>query len=165
MHGDITSIEVDAIVNAANNSLLGGFGVDGAIHRVGGKEILEECMKIGHCATGEAVITTAGKLPARLVIHTVGPVWHDGNFKEPVLLAACYRNSLQLAVDNKCKRISFPNISTGAYGYPKQEAAHIAVTTVKKFLEKNNQLEVVLFVCFTTENFELTQEAVAHLKS
>jgi len=156
--GDITKVSVDAIVNAANNTLLGGFGVDGAIHRVGGNEILEACKKIGRCETGEAVITTAGKLPARFVIHTVGPVWYDGDHEEAKLLAACYRNSLQLALDNQCKSIAFPNISTGAYGFPKKQAAIIAVNTVKEFLEHHTKIEHIIFVCFTSENFDLLTE-------
>ncbi len=161
MQGDITKVKVDAIVNAANNTLLGGFGVDGAIHRAGGNEILEACKKIGSCETGEAVITTAGKLPARFVIHTVGPVWYDGNHEEPKLLEACYRNSLQLAVDSHCKSIAFPNISTGAYGFPKKQAATIAVNTVNEFLKTHVKIEKVLLVCFTSENFDLLTEALA----
>jgi len=153
--GDITKIAVDAIVNAANTSLLGGGGVDGAIHRAGGREILEDCRKIiarqGGCKTGEAVITTAGKLPAKFVIHTVGPVWNGGNNNEREKLANCYKNSLKLAVENKCKSISFPAISTGIYKFPKQEAAHIAVKTVKQFLQNETQIEEVVFVCFDKE--------------
>jgi O-acetyl-ADP-ribose deacetylase len=158
--GDITKVKVDAIVNAANNTLLGGFGVDGAIHREGGREILEACKKIGGCETGEAVITTAGKLPARYVIHTVGPVWFDGNNHEAEKLSSCYRNSLQLAIDNHCRSIAFPNISTGAYGFPKREAAHIAVNTVMKFLQQHDQIDQVLFVCFTKDNTEFTTSAL-----
>ena len=161
IHGDITKVKVDAIVNAANNSLLGGFGVDGAIHREGGEEILEACKKIGGCETGEAVITTAGKLAARFVIHTVGPVWYGGSNQEAEKLEACYRNSLKLAVDNHCKRIAFPNISTGAYGFPKREAAKIAVDSVKKFLTQNESIDLVLFVCFTQENVDLVMEALS----
>jgi O-acetyl-ADP-ribose deacetylase (regulator of RNase III) len=160
VRGDITKIEVDAIVNAANYNLMGGNGVDGAIHRVGGVEILEACKKIverqGGCNTGEAVITSAGKLPARFVIHTVGPVWHDGNNEEEVNLANCYKNSLQLAVDNQCKIIAFPNISTGAYGFPKKLAAKIAVKTVQDYLHQNKTIIKVIFVCFDFENFEFT---------
>jgi O-acetyl-ADP-ribose deacetylase (regulator of RNase III) len=162
IRGDITKANVDAIVNAANNTLLGGFGVDGAIHRAGGNEILEACKKIGGCETGEAVITTAGKLPARFVIHTVGPVWYGGDHEEPKLLVACYRNSLQLALDNQCKSIAFPNISTGAYGFPKKQAAKIAVNTVKEFLKDHPKIEYVLFVCFTSENFDLLTETLAN---
>lgn len=163
IQGDITKVKVDAIVNAANNALLGGFGVDGAIHRLGGREILEACKKIGGCETGEAVITTAGKLPARFVIHTVGPVWYDGNHQEAEKLQASYRNSLQIAVDNHCKSIAFPNISTGAYGFPKPEAARIAVRTVKEFLDHHRQIDHVLFVCYSRDNFDLTTEALADL--
>ena len=157
--GDITKIAVDAIVNAANSSLLGGGGVDGAIHRAGGREILEECRKIvasqGSCRTGEAVLTTAGNLPARFVIHTVGPVWNGGNKKEPELLANCYRNSLDLAIKNKCHSIAFPNISTGIYHFPKRMAANIAVKTVADYTLKNSSLERVVFVCFDEENYNL----------
>ena len=160
--GDITRLKVDAIVNAANSSLMGGGGVDGAIHRAGGPEILEECKKIvakqGSCKTGEAVITTAGKLLAKFVIHTVGPVWRDGNYDERSKLASCYKNSLQLAIRNQCKTIAFPNISTGVYGFPKREAAIIAVKTVRNFLEANHPIDKVIFVCFDEENFEYIKE-------
>ncbi|MBD0289580.1 MAG: O-acetyl-ADP-ribose deacetylase [Flavisolibacter sp.] len=159
--GDITKISVDAIVNAANSSLLGGGGVDGAIHRAGGPAILEACKKIvarqGGCKTGEAVITTAGNLPARFVIHTVGPVWQGGNNGEREKLANCYKNSLQLAVDNGCKTIAFPNISTGVYRFPKEVAAKIAVETVRNFLNQTGGIEKVIFVCFDEENFDLIQ--------
>lgn len=160
--GDITKTEVDAIVNAANRSLLGGGGVDGAIHRAGGKEILEECKKIvakqGGCETGEAVITTAGNLPAKYVIHTVGPIWGDGFEDEK--LANCYTNSLKLAIKNNCKSIAFPNISTGVYSFPKDRAAKIAVEATKEFLAQNQTLEEVVFVCFDEENFQLVKEQV-----
>lgn len=162
---DITKIQADAIVNAANSSLLGGGGVDGAIHQVGGKEILEDCIKIrnrqGGCETGQAVITTAGKLPAKFVIHTVGPVWNGGMKNEPQLLADCYTNSLKLAIENDVKIIAFPNISTGIYGYPKQLAAEIAVKTVQNFLEENEMLKDVIFVCFDNENFEIYEKYVS----
>ncbi|MDQ3277825.1 MAG: O-acetyl-ADP-ribose deacetylase [Bacteroidota bacterium] len=165
--GDITKVAVDAIVNAANSSLLGGGGVDGAIHRAGGPTILEECKKIvarqGGCNTGEAVITTAGNLPSKFVLHTVGPVWNGGRQNERSLLANCYRNSLQLAVDNHCKSIAFPNISTGVYRFPKGEAAAIAVKTVHAFLQENDQLEKVIFICFDDENFTLIQDELAKL--
>ncbi|MGV3528467.1 MAG: O-acetyl-ADP-ribose deacetylase [Flavisolibacter sp.] len=158
LKADITTLAVDAIVNAANSSLMGGGGVDGAIHRAGGPDILEACNKIvatqGGCATGHAVITTAGRMPARYVIHTVGPVWRGGNNSEAELLANCYFNSLQLAVDNGCKTIAFPNISTGVYGFPKKQAAEIAVSSVREFLKKQ-ALEKVFFVCFDDENFRL----------
>lgn len=157
--GDITKIECDAIVNAANSSLLGGGGVDGAIHRAGGPAILEDCRKIvarqGGCKTGEACITTAGKLPATFVIHTVGPVWNGGGKDEKTKLKNCYTNSLRIALENKCKTIAFPNISTGIYGYPKTEAARIAYETVLNFIETNPSLEKVLFVCFDDENYDL----------
>lgn len=161
LQGDITQLDVDAIVNAANSSLMGGGGVDGAIHRAGGPAILEECKRIvalkGGCPTGEAVITTAGDMPARFVIHTVGPVWHGGQRREPELLANCYRNALQLAVENNCATVAFPNISTGVYGYPKAEAARIAVATVRDFLNETDRIEKVIFVCFDAENYRLIQ--------
>lgn len=157
--GDITKIKSDAIVNAANSSLMGGGGVDGAIHRAGGLAILEECKKIvakqGGCKTGEAVITAAGNLPAKFVIHTVGPVWNGGKKNEAKLLANCYENSLRLAVEHKLSSIAFPNISTGIYGYPKEEAAEIAVDTVSRFLKENNFTLKVYFVCFDEENYQL----------
>ena len=159
--GDITKIKVDAIVNAANSSLMGGGGVDGAIHRAGGPEILEECKKIiarqGSCKTGEAVITTAGKLPAKFVIHTVGPVWKGGQHGEKQKLADCYFNSLKLAKKYNLLSIAFPNISTGVYGFPKEEAAKIAVKTVKDFIANENSLMEVLFVCYDQDNFNFIQ--------
>ena len=162
LKGDITKTEADAIVNAANSSLMGGGGVDGVIHRAGGPAILEACRKIiarqGSCATGEAVITTAGRLPARFVIHTVGPVWNQGKKKEAAKLAACYRNSLQLAVETGLTTIAFPNISTGIYGYPKQEAAAIAVQTVTDFLLQHTSITKVLFVCFDEENLSVYRQ-------
>lgn len=157
--GDITKIEVDAIVNAANTSLLGGGGVDGAIHRAGGPAILKECQKIrarqGSCKVGEAVITTGGRLPAKYVIHTVGPVWNGGAHNKEELLASAYRNSLQLAVEHKIETIAFPNISTGIYHFPKDKAAEIAVATVSAFLDHHDELKQVIFVCFDRENYEL----------
>ena len=164
--GDITKVTADAIVNAANSSLLGGGGVDGAIHRAGGPEILEACKQIvarqGSCATGEAVVTTAGDLPARLVIHTVGPVWQGGSRNEAVLLGNCYRNSLELALENGCRSIAFPNISTGVYGYPKAEAAKIAIDVVSEFLIKRKDMEVI-FVCFDEENEQLMAKQLEEL--
>lgn len=158
--GDITKVSADAIVNAANSSLLGGGGVDGAIHRAGGPEIIADCRKIiarqGGCKTGDAVITTAGRLPAKYVIHTVGPVWHGGSKNEKVNLENCYLNSLKLAVQNKCKSIAFPNISTGIYGYPKEKAAAIAVKTVRDFLANHPALEVI-FVSFDDESEQIMQ--------
>lgn len=140
--GDITKIKADAIVNAANSSLMGGGGVDGAIHRAGGPAILEECKKIvarqGGCKTGEAVITSGGSLPAKFVIHTVGPVWSGGNNREAGKLANCYSNSLHLAAEYHCKSIAFPNISTGVYRFPKDEAAKISVEAIHEFLTRNN---------------------------
>jgi O-acetyl-ADP-ribose deacetylase len=154
---DITKMEVDAIVNAANSSLMGGGGVDGAIHRAGGPAILEECRMIvakqGSCKTGEAVITTAGKLPSKYVIHTVGPVWNNGKKNEAEKLANCYINSLNLAIENNVQTIAFPNISTGIYGYPKKEAAIIAIDTITDLLRKNAFIESVWFVCFDDENY------------
>lgn len=154
--GDITRMEVDAIVNAANSSLMGGGGVDGAIHRAGGPSILEECKLIvarqGGCPTGEAVITGAGLLAARFVIHTVGPVWKNGTRNEEELLSRCYSNSLQLAVTHQLNSIAFPNISTGVYGYPKKEAAEVAWRVVADFLQKNRFIQKVYFVCFDEEN-------------
>jgi len=154
---DITKINADAIVNAANSSLMGGGGVDGAIHRAGGPTILEECKRIvarqGGCKTGEAVITTAGNLPAKFLIHTVGPVWNGGTRNEREKLANCYLNSLRLAVENNCKTIAFPNISTGVYHFPKEEAAKISVESIQNFLSKNNPIEKVIIVCFDDENY------------
>jgi O-acetyl-ADP-ribose deacetylase (regulator of RNase III) len=162
IQGDITKIPVDAIVNAANSSLLGGGGVDGAIHRAGGPEILEDCKKIrskqGGCPVGTAVITTAGKLPAKYVIHTVGPVWNQGKSNEEALLASAYLSSLQLALEHGVETIAFPNISTGIYRFPKQRAAEIAVETVQQFLAANVQMEKVVFVCFDGENWEIYSE-------
>lgn len=150
LQGDITKLEVDAIVNAANSSLMGGGGVDGAIHRAGGPQILAECRNIvarqGRCATGEAVITSGGNLPARYVIHTVGPVWHGGNTNEAKLLQNAYSNSLKLAVENGIETIAFPNISTGVYGFPKENAAEIAIQTVTEFLSETDQIRQVYFV-------------------
>jgi O-acetyl-ADP-ribose deacetylase (regulator of RNase III) len=160
---DITKISTDAIVNAANSSLLGGGGVDGAIHRAGGKAILDECRAIrnrqGKCATGEAVITTAGNLPAKKVIHTVGPVWNGGTIGEPEKLRNCYLNSLKLAEEHGLKTIAFPNISTGIYGYPKEEAAAVAVQAVRNF--ESDVIEEVIFVCFDEENYSIYREKLA----
>jgi O-acetyl-ADP-ribose deacetylase len=157
--GDITKMDVAAIVNAANNGLLGGGGVDGAIHREGGPAILEACKEIrrtkGECATGEAVITTAGNLRAKYVIHTVGPVWKGGRNDESALLANCYRNSLTLAVTHGCKSIAFPNIATGIYGYPKKEAAAIAWETTVSFLSADDSIRKVIFVCHDEENYSI----------
>jgi O-acetyl-ADP-ribose deacetylase (regulator of RNase III) len=146
--GDITILNVDAIVNAANHTLLGGGGVDGAIHRAAGPGLLAECATLGGCRTGEAKITGGYQLPARYVIHTVGPVWHGGTHGEDEALAACYRNSLRLAVGHGVKTIAFPAISTGVFGFPLERAAAIAVREVAVFLEHDETLEMVTFVCF-----------------
>lgn len=161
-HGDITKLKVDAIVNAANSSLLGGGGVDGAIHRKGGAMILEECREIrarqGGCDVGQAVITTAGMLPAKKVIHTVGPVWREDNQEElKQLLADCYENSLKLAVEHNLRTVAFPNISTGIYRFPKFLAADIAIQTVKTFLSNTYDIDQVTFVCFEIENHRIYQ--------
>ena len=165
IRGDITKQRVDAIVNAANSSLMGGGGVDGAIHRAGGPAILEECKKIvskqGGCPTGEAVITTGGNLPAKFVIHTVGPVWSGGKNNEPGKLGNCYRNSLRLAVENNLETIAFPNISTGIYGYPKKEAAQIAIKMVEEHFQSDHFITKVYFVCFDEENFQLYQSLLS----
>lgn len=157
--GDITKLEVDAIVNAANSSLMGGGGVDGAIHRAGGPVILDECREIvarqGRCETGNAVITSGGNLPAKFVIHTVGPVWHGGKSNEIQLLENAYLNSLKLASENGIETIAFPNISTGVYSFPKEKASEIAIETITEFLSGNDQIKKVYFVCFDHENYEL----------
>jgi len=159
IQGDITKVEADAIVNAANTSLLGGGGVDGAIHRAAGKAIDIECEKIrekqGGCNVGEAVITKGGNLPAKFVIHTVGPVWYGGSRNEESLLSAAYANSLRLAAENHIKTIAFPNISTGVYHFPKRQAAEIAIKSVNEFLKNPRGIEKVIFVCFDAENYEI----------
>lgn len=154
-HGDITKLKVDAIVNAANNSLLGGGGVDGAIHRAAGIKLLNECKTLGGCKTGEAKITKGYNLPAKYVIHTVGPVWKNGNYNEELLLSMCYKNSLQLAVKYNIELIAFPAISTGAYGFPSELAAKIAIRSVKQFNQENNSVKKVIFVCFDELTFEI----------
>lgn len=154
-HGDITKLKVDAIVNAANNSLLGGGGVDGAIHRAAGIKLLNECKTLGGCKTGEAKITKGYNLPAKYVIHTVGSVWKNGNYNEELLLSMCYKNSLQLAVKYNIELIAFPAISTGAYGFPSELAAKIAIRSVKQFNQENNSVKKVIFVCFDELTFEI----------
>jgi O-acetyl-ADP-ribose deacetylase (regulator of RNase III) len=164
VQGDITQIDTDAIVNAANSTLMGGGGVDGAIHGKGGPKILEECRRIratewpNGLPTGKAVITSGGNLKAKYVIHTVGPVWRGGTGGEPELLAECYRSSLRLAVSKALKTIAFPSISTGAYGYPIESASQIALTTVKEFLEKEDKLDEVVFVLFTGSDLEIYRQ-------
>lgn len=165
VQGDITNMDTDAIVNAANSSLMGGGGVDGAIHRRGGPKILEECKRVRAkewpegLPTGKAVITTGGNLKARYVIHTVGPIWYGGNKKEHELLSQAYRNSLKLAISKGLKTVAFPSISTGAYGYPIGEASRIALATVRDFLEKEDSLEKVIFVLFSIGDLETYKEA------
>ncbi|WEK56066.1 MAG: O-acetyl-ADP-ribose deacetylase [Candidatus Cohnella colombiensis] len=167
LKGDITQSQLECIVNAANTSLLGGGGVDGAIHRAGGKEILDECIKIrnkqGHCPVGEAVITTGGKLQAKYVIHTVGPVWNNGNNSEPEKLKHCYSNSLNLALKNGISSISFPNISTGIYRFPKEQAAEVALITVLEFVKNNSSINHVQFVCYDEDNERIYLEKLKAL--
>ena len=160
VRGDITKVDVDAIVNAANTTLLGGGGVDGAIHRAAGAELLAECRTLGGCEPGKAKITRGYCLPARFVIHTVGPIWRGGKHGEPETLADCYRNSLQLAVENGIKTIAFPAISCGAYGYPVEEAAQIAAKTTREFLAKADRLEKVIFVLWGEEIYDAYRQLV-----
>src|SRR5437763_1869341 len=160
VQGDITKQQVDAIVNAANTSLLGGGGVDGAIHRAVGPELLEECRKLNGCATGEAKVTKGYRLPAKWVIHTVGSVWRGGTEGEDDLLAGCYRNSLTLAEKHGIRTIAFPSISTGAYGFPIERAAKIAVNEIRKFLQNNHSIEKVLLVCFGAHAGEVYAKAL-----
>lgn len=162
IRGDITRLEVDAIVNAANNSLLGGGGVDGAIHRAAGHELLEECRTLNGCKTGDAKITKGYYLPAKHVIHTVGPVWNDGLHDEPQLLVSCYRRCLEVAIENGLKSIAFPNISTGVYHFPKQKAAMLAIETVQEFLKNNSEIEELIFCVFDDENFSLYASMLNH---
>ncbi len=158
--GDITRESVDAIVNAANTSLLGGGGVDGAIHRAGGPAILEACRKLNGCATGDAKITTAGNMPAKYVIHAVGPIYHGGNQGEPDMLESCFQRSLELALAQGCKTVAFPAISCGVYGYPVAEAARIAAATVKRFLMSHPEIEEVRFVLFNTAIYAEFEKAL-----
>ena len=158
--GDITQLQVDAIVNAANKSLLGGGGVDGAIHRAAGPQLLEECKTLNGAETGQAKITKGYDLPAKYVIHTVGPVWHGGENNESELLARCYRNSLELAQKNSVKTIAFPNISTGIYHFPKELAADIAIREVNDFLKKKSSVKKVIFAIFDDDNYNVYQEKI-----
>jgi len=159
--GDITKLDVDAIVNAANSSLLSGGGVDGAIHRAAGPELLVECRALNGCKVGDAKLTKGYRLPARFVIHAVGPVWQGGGRGEAELLASCYRRALELAAENGCRTVAFPAISTGIYGYPKDEATGIAVGTVDAFLDQNTIPETVIFCCFDEQTVQLYRQAVA----
>jgi O-acetyl-ADP-ribose deacetylase (regulator of RNase III) len=159
--GDITKINTDAIVNAANTTLLGGGGVDGAIHRAAGPALLEECRKLGGCPTGQARITRGYRLPAKFIIHTVGPVWRGGNDNEDQLLASCYRNSLKLAVEHGIKTIAFPSISTGAYRFPVKRAAKIAINEIKHFLANDDSIEKVYIVCFDPQTMDAYREALS----
>ena len=163
IRGDITRERVDAIVNAANRSLLGGGGVDGAIHRAGGPAILEACRKLKGCETGDAKITTGGNLSAQHVIHTVGPVYRDGNHGEPALLASCYRRSLEVALENRVRTIAFPAISCGVYGYPHAAAAAVAVHAVKSFVEQHDGLDLVRFVLFDSTMHDVFEKALCAL--
>jgi len=158
--GDITRVKTEAIVNAANKTLLGGGGVDGAIHKAAGSRLLEECRKLGGCKTGRAKITKGYNLPAKYIIHTVGPIWKGGNSREEEKLASCYRNSLKLAVEHNIKSIAFPSISTGAYGFSIKKAAHIALEEVRNFLQECNQVKEVIFVLFSDEDFEVYEDTL-----
>ena len=153
--GDITKLEVDAIVNAANTSLLGGGGVDGSIHRAAGPELLEYCRTLNGCATGEAKITPGFKLPAKYIIHTPGPIWREGRVNEDALLANCYKNSLKIAVANKIKTIAFPAISTGVYCFPVKRATTIALNEATKFLARNKKIEKIIFICYNITTFDV----------
>jgi O-acetyl-ADP-ribose deacetylase len=162
LRGDITNLEVDAIVNAANTTLLGGGGVDGAIHRAAGPELLVECHSLGGCEPGQAKITRGYHLPARFVIHTVGPIWRGGKHDEARILANCYRNSLQLAVENEIKTIAFPAISCGAYGYPVEEATHIAFKTTRDFIATNDEIQKVIFVVWGEDVYDAYRTMTKH---
>ena len=160
IQGDITQQAVDAIVNAANTSLLGGGGVDGAIHRAAGPELLAECRTLNGCATGDAKLTKAYRLPAQFVIHAVGPVWRGGRHGEADLLAGCYRRALEIATEHGLGSVAFPNISTGVYGYPKDQAADVAIAAVRRFLEEPTSVQEVAFVCYDADNLTLYEDRI-----
>jgi len=163
LQADITTLNVDAIVNAANRTLLGGSGVDGAIHQAAGRELLEECQQLGGCETGDAKLTRGYTLPAKYIIHTVGPFWHGGDTGEPESLRSCYHRSLEIAAENNLSSIAFPCISTGIYGYPMEAATEIAITTVKKFLAQPSSLKEVTFCCFSANDLSVYESMMAQL--